>query len=398
MKAATRAVQRPADARLVAAHTDGTLRELPRAQLAMLFAPGDVLVANDAATLPASLTGIHRPSGLPLEVRLAARRSLEPGDVRAFTAVAFGAGDHRTRTEDRVPPPRLAAGDGLALGPLRARIRRMLGHPRLVELAFEGPADAIWAGIATHGRPIQYAHLPEPLALWDTWTAVAARPVAFEPPSAGFVLDWALLHALAARGVAFHTLTHAAGISSTGDPALDARLPFDEAYDIPASTAAAIAAARAGGGRVIALGTTVTRALEHAAPRVEADGVPLAIGPGLADQRLGRDSALRIVDVIVSGTHEPGTSHHDLLRAFASDDRLARLDAVLGRGGYRTHEFGDSVWLEADAKRAAQARSNLNTATLASRLGQRRTTAPPWMPNASRMRSPSLRASTSKSA
>ena len=367
MKAALRAVQRPADARLLAIDADGTIRDLPRTRLETLFAPGDVLVANDAATLPASLAGIHRPSGQPIEVRLAGRRSLDADDVRAFTAVVFGAGDHRTRTEDRAAPPPLAAGDGLALGPLRARIRRRLGHPRLVELGFEGPADAIWAGIATHGRPIQYAHVQQPLALWDTWTAVAAQPVAFEPPSAGFVLDWALLDALRERGVAFHTLTHAAGISSTGDPALDARLPFDEAYDIPASTAEAVSEARRSGGRVIALGTTVTRALEHAVSRLESDTDMLPTGEGRADQRLGPATTLRIVDVIVSGTHE----------------------------------FGDSVWLEAagDAEAVdAQARSNLNTATLASRFGQRRTTAPPWMPNASRMRSPFLRASTSKSA
>src|SRR5262249_14240194 len=155
-----------------------------------------------------------------------------------FTAVAFGAGDHRTRTEDRAPPPPLAAGDRLALGPLRATVLGTRGHPRLVDVRFDGSADTVWEGIAGHGRPIQYAHVPEPRALWDVWTRLAALPVAFEPPSAGFVLDWALLDALRARGIGFATLTHAAGISSTGDPALDARLPFDEPYRLPPATRA----------------------------------------------------------------------------------------------------------------------------------------------------------------
>ena len=181
--------------------------------------------------------------------------------MRTFAAVVFGAGDHRTPTEQRPLPPALAVGDTVALGPLRARVVRLLGHPRLVELRLAGDADAIRAGIARHGRPVQYAHMGAPLALWDVWTRIAALPVAFEAPSAGFVLDWRLLDRLAARGVGFATLTHAAGLSSTGDAALDARLPLDEPYGIPAATVAAIAAARRRGGRVVALGTTVARAL-----------------------------------------------------------------------------------------------------------------------------------------
>ena len=349
MKAATRPTQRPRDARLLVVDSSGAIRDIARSRLPDLFDPGHLLVANDAATLPASLSGLHLPSGLPIEVRLAGRRSLDPADVRGFTAIVFGAGDHRTRTEERAPPPPLAAGDALALGPLRATVRRTLGHARLVELAFDGPADVVWAGLAAHGKPIQYAHLQEPLALWDVWTAVAARPVAFEPPSAGFVLDWALLHELRRRGVGFATLTHAAGISSTGDAALDARLPFGEAYELPRSTVDAIAAARRRGARIVALGTTVTRALEHAA----LEHTPLRAGRGYATQRLGAATRLAVVDAIVSGTHERGTSHRELLRAFAADVVLDRADAVLEQRGYRTHEFGDSVWIEADHRRPA---------------------------------------------
>jgi S-adenosylmethionine:tRNA ribosyltransferase-isomerase len=347
MIAASHPIQRPRDAKLLVIDARGLLQYAPRDRLADFLRARDLLVANDAATLPASLTGQHLKSGAPIEVRLAGRRSLAVDDVREFSAVLFGAGDHRTRTEDRAAPPPIEPGDTLALGPLRARVLRLLGHPRLAAVAFEGTPDAIWAGIARHGKPVQYAHVPQPLALWDVWTRIAALPVAFEPPSAGFVLDWRLLGALQARGVGFATLTHAAGLSSTGDPALDARLPFDEPYRIPAATIAAIAATRRAGGRVVALGTTVTRALEHAA------ALPggLRPGDGLADQTIGPASRLRIVDAIVSGTHEPGTSHYELLRAFTGDAALARADAALLANGYRTHEFGDSVLIEKAAGR-----------------------------------------------
>jgi S-adenosylmethionine:tRNA ribosyltransferase-isomerase len=377
MKAATRPMQRPRDARLLVVDGAGRISHHPRSALADLLVAGDLVVANDAATLPASLSGRHLATDAAIEVRLAGRRSLAADDVACFLAVVFGAGDWRTRTEDRPPPPPLAAGDTLALGPLAATVVRIVAAPRLVELRFAGAADAIRAGIARHGRPVQYAHLAEPLALWDVWTSIAAQPVAFEPPSAGFVLDWRFLDRLAERSVSFATLTHAAGLSSTGDAALDARLPFDEPYHLPAATVAALQAARDRGGRVVALGTTVARALEHAA----AQPGGIHAGPGGATNRLGRSTPLALVDALVSGTHEPGSSHHELLRAFVDDATLERIDAALESPslGYRTHEFGDSVLVErgvAPPRTYAAPRSNLKTATLASRLGSVRTTLP----------------------
>jgi S-adenosylmethionine:tRNA ribosyltransferase-isomerase len=350
MIAAAQPVQRPRDARLLVIDGRGALWHAARASLPEHLRPGDLVVANDAATLPASLHGVHLPSGTPAEVRLAGRASLRRDDLR-FSAVVFGAGDWRTRTEDRPPPPALAPGERFALGPLVASIDAVLGHPRLVALRFEGSADAVWAGIARHGRPIQYAYLSEALALWDVWTPVAALPVAFEPPSAGFALDWRTLAALRARGIGFATLTLAAGISSTGDPALDARLPLDEAYRIPESTASAIRRAAAKGARIVAVGTTVVRALEHAAART---GVAAA-GDGVATQRIDARSRLRVVDAILSGTHEPHESHYQLLRAFQDDAALARASAALETRGYRTHEFGDSVLVERAVKEVAHA-------------------------------------------
>jgi S-adenosylmethionine:tRNA ribosyltransferase-isomerase len=368
MKAATLAVQRPRDARLLVVDGAGRIAHHARTALADLLEPGDLVVANDAATLPASLAGTHVASGAAIEVRLAGRRSLAGDEASTFVAVVFGDGDFHTRTEHRPAPPPLQAGDALALGPLVATVVRRIDHPRLVEIRFAGAGDAVRAGIARHGRPVQYAHLATPLDVWDVWTRIAAEPVAFEAPSAGFLLDWQLLDRLAARGVGFATLTHAAGLSSTGDAALDTCLPFDEPYRLPATTVAAIGDARRRGDRIVALGTTVARALEHAAAR---PGV-LHAGLGLATNRLGAATRLALVDVLISGTHEPGSSHHELLRAFIDDATLARVDRVLESSGYRTHEFGDSVLVE----RAAQPRSNLKTATLARRFGNERTTLP----------------------
>ena len=187
--------------------------------------------------------------------------------------------------------------------------------------------------------------MPHSLALWDTWTPIAGPPVAFEPPSAGFAIDWSVLTMMKARGVRFATLTHAAGLSSTGDPALDALLPFDEPYEIPPRTAHLIARARLERARIIAIGTTVVRALEHAA---RADGMVPA-GDGLATQRIGPDTPLLVVDALLSGTHEPGTSHYQLLRAFVDDTTLRRVERELDAREYYTHEFGDSIFIEARA-------------------------------------------------
>ncbi len=341
MKAASLPVQRPANGKLMAVDHRGRIRHRTQSEFAGIPRAGDLVVANDAATLPASLFGRHSLTGQPVEVRLAGRESL--AETGQFSAVVFGEGDFRMRTEDRPKPPALNPGDRLDLGPLRAIVARSLNHPRFILLQFEGTPREIREGLARHGRPIQYAHVPTPLALWDTWTSIAGPPVAFEPPSAGFILSWNVLTRMAARGVEFATITHAAGISSTGDPELDARLPLDEPYRIPASTAFAIKRAQARDGRIIAIGTTVVRALEHSATVFE--GVVPA-GERLATQRVSASSRLRIVGAILSGTHERGSSHYELLQAFADNDTLDRVIEELDAHDYCTHEFGDSVFLE----------------------------------------------------
>src|SRR5262245_61748553 len=327
-------------AKLLSVDRNGGMQHLPRTALASLFSPGDLVIANDAATLPASLQGTHCESGEPIEVRLAGWVLVR--DPTRFAAIAFGAGDHRTRTEDRMLPPTVAPGDRLMLGPLVAIVERLLGDPRLFRLRFLGDRATVLAGLARHGRPIQYTNVPEPLALWDVWTRVAADPIAFEAPSAGFAFDWYTQAIWRQRGIGFATLAHAAGISSTGDPVLDQLLPFDEPYRIPEHTAIAIKRAKSNDRRIIAMGTTVVRALESAA---NADG-SVRVGDGVASGRIVRETPLRVVDAILTGVHQPGESHFKLLSAFANDALLDQISTALDQHGYRPHEFGDSMLIE----------------------------------------------------
>jgi len=303
---------------------DARVGDLPR-----LLGPGDLLVVNDAATLPASLRGRTR-AGEAIELRLAG----EAGES-LWHAVLFGDGDWRTRTEDRPPPPVAREGDPLAFGPgLTARVVDVSeASPRLVDVRFDQEGAELWSALYRHGRPVQYSYVEAPLALWHVQTAYASRPWAVELPSAGRPLNWTVLSALARRGVKLAALTHAAGLSSTGDPALDALLPLSERYDIPSATAEAVRLAR----RVVAVGTTVVRALESAA-----DGEGVKAGTGVTSLRIGRTFRPRVVDGILTGIHQPGESHFELLLAFAAESLLRSALAHAEEAGYLAHEFGDS--------------------------------------------------------
>lgn len=338
------------DARLLAVDRDsGALRDLAIVDLPALLRAGDLLVVNDAATLPASLRA-RVAGGAPLELRLTG------GLVGPLArAVLFDADDWRTPTERRRAPPRLAVGDRLlfeAPGPaghvpndpsgLRAELVAVDPRAaRLVTLRFDRGDAALWSALYRLGRPIQYSYLREPLALWSVQTGFAARPWAAEMPSAGRPLSWETLLGLRRAGVELAALTHAAGLSSTGDPRLDALLPLPERYELPAATVAAIARARARGGRVIAVGTTVVRALEGSAHE---HGAPRA-GPGETDLVLGADFVPRVVDGLLTGMHDPGASHFQLLRAFAGAPVLLAAWRHASAAGYLQHEFGDATLL-----------------------------------------------------
>jgi S-adenosylmethionine:tRNA ribosyltransferase-isomerase len=274
-----------------------------------------------------------------LEVRLAGPPADDQPGGR-WPAVLFGAGSWRERTEDRPAPPRLAPGDRIAFadGTLAAEVIAVSPlSPRLVELRFDREGDALWAALYRLGRPVQYSYLRGPLALWHVQTAYGARPWAVEMPPAGRPLRLPLLRELQHRGIAVASLSHASGLSSTGDPALDAALPFPERSDVPAAAVAAVVRARTAGGRVVAVGTSVVRALEGRA----AEGDPLRPGPGTTGLRITPGYPLRIVDGLLTGLHEPGESHFELLQAFAPAALLEAAVRQAGASGYLGHEFGD---------------------------------------------------------
>ncbi len=318
----------------------GELSLTGASDIASLFEPGDLLVVNDAATLPASFTG-RTDYGAPIELRLAA--SLD--DVTWIVAF-FGDGDWRTKTEDRPPAPALVQGERLFFdhGLVATVVGQRRGSP-LVIVRFgiadhpKAPIAEVWSALYRAGRPVQYSHVPEPLALWDVQNLYAGRPWAVEMPSAGRAIRAETLALLAKRGVEVASLTHAAGLSSIGTPELDAELPLPERYEIPEVTVHAIANAK----RVIAIGTSVVRALEGNAA---ANDGRLVAGMGVTDLILGPGSSRRIVDAVLTGVHEAETSHFSLLHAFASKEKLARALEVAIEEGLLGHEFGDSclVW------------------------------------------------------
>lgn len=314
----------------------GALRDRHVRDLPGLVRPGDVVVVNDAATLPASFSG-RAADGRAMEVRLAGAN--EDG---TWSAVLLGAGDWRQRTEDRPAPPLLEEGTAIAFGPgLAARVTSVSAlSPRLVTLAFGSSGSTLWSALYRLGRPVQYSYLRAPLALWDVQTFFASRPWAFEPASAGLALTAQVIDGLRGAGAVVASVTHAAGLSSTGDPAIDAALPLRERYDVPEATARVITDARLLGGRVIAVGTTVARALEGAA----ADGGGKLQGrTGWTSLRIDLTHRARVVDALLTGLHQRGETHFELLRAFAPDAALeAALDHA-GREGYLTHEFGDAM-------------------------------------------------------
>ncbi len=323
---------------LVVDGASGPLRVVSAAELPSLFEPRDLLILNDAATLPASIAA-RTNRGEALELRLAGAVS-----DRRWTVALLGPGSFRLRTEDRPAPPRLEPGDRLEIGgglvatvvELDARSSRLAD----VELALEGRPDAplaeIWAALYRVGRPVQYAHVPEALALWDVQNVYAGRPWAVEMPSAGRALRIETLLELRRRGVAIAWVTHAAGLSSIGDADIDAVLPLPERFDVSEETWEAVARARAAGGRVVAIGTSVVRALEG--------GARAGTRTGITDLRIGAGVRRAIVDAVLTGVHEADTSHHAMLGAFASPEVLARALERSADEGLLGHELGDA-WL-----------------------------------------------------
>jgi len=188
--------------------------------------------------------------------------------------------------------------------------------------------------LARHGRPIRYGYVERdwPVAVYQT--VYATEPGSAEMPSAGRPITPEIITALVARGVAVSPLVLHTGVSSLeGHEA-----PYPEYYRVPAETAERVNATHAAGHRVIAVGTTVVRALESAVDEHRvvhpADGwTELVVTP---------ERGVHAVDGLLTGWHEPQASHLLMLEAVAGRCPLERAYAAALAAGYRWHEFGDS--------------------------------------------------------
>jgi S-adenosylmethionine:tRNA ribosyltransferase-isomerase len=351
-------------------------------ELPMLLEPGDLVVVNDSRTLPASLLG-RTAGGSALEVRLAARARLtgappwgspDPsgGDAAERWAAlplgvpADGGDPALVPTDARPAPPPLPPGERLLFaGGLTATVLgRHEEAPPLVWLAFDTGGERLAEALHRAGRPVRYAYVPRPWPLHHYQTMFAAAPGSAEMVSAGRPFTVQTVRALRDRGVGLATISLHAGLSTYGNPAVDRRFVPPEAYRVPEATAAAVARCRAAGGRVVAVGTTVVRALETAAAaggvRPEGSGgtqggPPVGRGPGgspgqsgevragagVTRLRIGPGHRLRAVDGLLTGLHEPEASHLDLLGAFVDPEVLGRAYTAALDAGYLWHEFGD---------------------------------------------------------
>ena len=304
----------------------GRMTELPR-----FLRPGDLLVVNESATIPAAVEAL-RADGDRVQLHLSTPDPAGGGDD------ARPAGAERWIVELRRDGLRVTdgrRGERLELpGGAAATLEDAAGGVRLWTAALDLAGRPLLDYLADHGAPIRYAHEPQARPLAAYQTVFARVPGSAEMPSAGRPFTPRLLHALAARGVGVARLTLHTGVSSleTGEP------PYPERFAVPAETAARVNATRRSGGRVIAVGTTVTRALESAAAadgtvRAAAGWTSLVVTPG---------RGVRAIDGLLTGWHEPEASHLLMLEAVAGRPLVERSYAAAVALGYRWHEFGDA--------------------------------------------------------
>jgi S-adenosylmethionine:tRNA ribosyltransferase-isomerase len=311
---------------LVATRSDqsivhGSFRDLPE-----FLDPGDLLVINNSATLPAAVSA-RLADGTPVELRFAtpAPQMSQPGWWVVELRSADGAAPLQVARPGE--PLELPGGAGLAIvAPYAGGTRLWLARLR----AGEPLHEYLWR----YGHPISYGYVPDEWPLATYQTSYAVEPGSAEMPSAGRPFTPRLVTALVAGGVLIAPLTLHASVSS---PERD-EAPHAEQYDVPEATARLVNAVREWGGRVVAVGTTVVRALESAATD---DGAVVASG-GWTNLVITPERGLRALDGLLTGWHEPRASHLQVLEAAAGQRLLERsYDEALERG-YLWHEFGDS--------------------------------------------------------
>ncbi len=290
----------------------------------------DLLVFNSSRTLPASLRGCDCSAahGPCMEVRLAERLPddswlalllCEQGDP-------FGCGLR--------PEMQIEFAEGLSATVLE----RDASIPRLWKLRFSTSGTQLVDLIYRLGKPIRYEYVSAPWDLDYYQTVYATEPGSAEMPSAGRAFTWKLLLDLKRRGVDAAYIVLHAGLSSYMDDELDAQHPSsEEEYLVSATTAEKINLTRAKDGRVIAVGTTVVRALESV---VDETGCVTGVH-GYTRLKIDNHHRLKAVDGLLTGLHEPEASHLNLLSAFlpAEQIRAAYEEAIARK--YLWHEFGD---------------------------------------------------------
>ncbi len=311
--------------------------------LARLLIPGDLLVVNTSRTLPAAV-----PAGPGLTVHFSTARP----DGSWLVEPRIPAGKS-SRPSDGEPPPPVVALPGGAELTLGGRATARLWRARL--------STAVVPYLLRHGEPIRYSYAGQRWPLEAYQTVFGRVPGSAEMPSAARPFSPALVTDLVARGVTFAPVTLHCGVSSleAGED------PYAEQYDVPPATARLVELTRQAGGRVIAVGTTVVRALETAALETTA----LAASAGWTSHVVTRETGLRVVDGLLTGLHEPRSSHLRLLAAFHGEDLLRDCYEAALTHAYLWHEFGD-VHLLLPEYRGAFPRSALGARRSA--LGARR--------------------------
>jgi S-adenosylmethionine:tRNA ribosyltransferase-isomerase len=317
--------------------TDAHFRDLPR-----FLRAGDLVVLNTTATLPAALTAIRAngdaialhvstplPGGLVVvEPRLGTRpsRPLErrrPAAESETLSVPAGETPALPWQGERLVIP---DGTVTLLTPYRDSQRLWIAR-------FDGMTSSLHAYLQRYGRPITYSYIDRRFPIDAYQTVFASEPGSAEMPSAGRAFTRSMLACLRRSGVRLAKLVLHAGVASLENH----ERPYEEFYEVPARTAELVRQTKARGGRVVAVGTTVVRALESS---VDAHGEVIA-SRGWTDLVITPERGIRVVDALLTGFHEPRASHLQMLEALAGRDHVAKAyDAALAKG-YLWHEFGD---------------------------------------------------------